>query len=57
VQGPWQRHGADRQPRARGGGVAVAHRGEHAVLRVEQPVERMQGAVCLRTIEGVQLSM
>ena len=49
---PLQCHGADRQPRARGGGVTVAHRVEHAVLIVEQPVNRIRGAVRLRTIIG-----
>ncbi len=49
---PLQRHGAYRQPCARGGGVAVAHGVEPPVLRVAQPIDRMRGAVRLWTIRG-----
>ena len=52
VKVPLQRHRAYRQPRARGGGMAVAHRGEQSVLMVEQPVDGIRGAVRLRTIRG-----
>src|SRR5215475_12485984 len=49
---PLQRHGAYRQPGARGGGVAGAHGVEQSVLLVEQSIDCMRGAVCLWTIRG-----
>jgi hypothetical protein len=52
VKVPSQRHGADRQPCARGGGVAVAPRVEQPILLVQQPVDGSRRAVCLRTSIG-----
>src|SRR4029453_1682224 len=49
---PLQRHGASRQPGARGGGVAVAPGVEQSVLIVEPSMDCMRGAVCLWTIIG-----
>jgi hypothetical protein len=52
MQVPWQRHGAYRQPGARGGGVAGAHGVEQALLLVEQSLDGMRGAVGLWTSIG-----
>ena len=52
VKVPLQRHGPYGQARAVGGAVLAAPGVEQAVLRVEQPIDRIGGAVGLRTILG-----
>ena len=52
VKVPLQRHGPYGQARAVGGAVPIAHGVEQSVLIVEQPIDRMGGAVGLRTIIG-----
>ena len=49
---PWPRHGAYRQPGARGGGVAGAPGVEPSVWRGAQSIDRLGGAVGLWTIIG-----